>query len=289
VDLASHPELVAGMVAAGFSAVFLGIETPSAEALRAAGKTQNLRMPQARAVDLLTRAGLEVFAGFIVGFDGDGPDIFDRQLEFISALPIPRAMVGILTALPGTRLWRRLEAEGRLRHGLPADGDAATRPNFEPVMDERALLLGYRRLLAGLYDADGYYRRCAAHLLRTRFRKGVTACGSAVEGGLALVRAIWGIGLRGPRRAHFWRLLAVGLRRGRVALPRAVTLAIVGESLIRYTQEVVLPRLDQALAALPQAGGEAAAPAVSAVAADAAPRAGPVRIAAPARPAESAG
>jgi hypothetical protein len=238
------------MVAAGFSAVFLGIETPSSEALRAAGKTQNLRMPQARAVDLLTRAGLEVFAGFIVGFDGDGPDIFERQLEFISGLPIPRAMVGILTALPGTQLWRRLEAEGRLRQELPADGDAAARPNFEPVMDERVLLRGYRQLLARLYDADGYYRRCAAHLARTRFREGVTACGSAVQGGLALVRAVWGIGLRGPRRAHFWRLMAVALRRGRVALPRAVTLAIVGESLIRYTQEVVLPRLDRALAAL---------------------------------------
>jgi hypothetical protein len=251
VDLATHPELVEGMVAAGFSAVFLGIETPSGAALQQAGKTQNLRMPQERAVALLTRAGLEVFAGFIVGFDSDGPEIFECQLDFIARLPIPRAMVGVLTALPGTRLWRRLEQEGRLRPGEPASGDAFARPNFAPAMDERTLLLGYRRLLAALYDADGYYRRCAAHLEQTTFRKGVTACGSAVEGAKALLRAVWGIGLRGPRRAHFWRLFLVGLRRGRAALPRAVTLAIVGESLIRYTEEVVLPRLDRALAALP--------------------------------------
>ncbi|MBI5067315.1 MAG: B12-binding domain-containing radical SAM protein [Deltaproteobacteria bacterium] len=251
VDLASHPALVEGMVAAGFSAVFLGIETPSGAALQAAGKTQNLRMPQERAVDLLTRAGLEVFAGFIVGFDTDGPDIFDKQLDFISNLPIPRAMVGLLTALPGTRLWRRLDAQGRLRRDAPATGDASDRPNYEPVMDERTLLLGYRRLLDGLYDADGYYRRCIAHVKQTRFRRGVTACGSAVEGAKALFRAIWGIGLRGPRRAHFWRLLFTALRRGRAAAPRAVTLAIVGESLIRYTQEVVLPRLDRAIAELP--------------------------------------
>jgi radical SAM superfamily enzyme YgiQ (UPF0313 family) len=261
VDLAGHPELVEGMVAAGFSAVFLGIETPSGAALQAAGKTQNLRMPQARAVDLLTRAGLEVFAGFIVGFDADGPDIFDRQLEFISSLPIPRAMVGLLTALPGTRLWRRLQDEGRLRHDAPATGDAFARPNFEPALDERTLLTGYRKLLAGLYAADAYYRRCDAHLRLTRFRTGVTACGSAVEGAKAFVRALWGLGLRGPRRAHFWRLLLAGLRRGRAAVPRAVTLAIVGESLIRYTQEVVLPRLDRAIAALAPEGPRAARPA----------------------------
>jgi radical SAM superfamily enzyme YgiQ (UPF0313 family) len=250
VDLATHPPLVASMVAAGFSAVFIGIETPSSVALSQAGKTQNLRMPQERAVEELTRAGLEVFAGFIVGFDSDGPEIFDRQIEFISSLAIPRAMVGVLTAIPGTRLWRRLEQQGRLRHDLPALGDAFARPNFEPAMDERTLLLGYRRLLAALYDADGYYRRCATHLEQTVFRPGVVACGSATAGARALVRAIWRIGLRGPRRAHFWRLLMGALLRGRTALPRAVTLAIVGESLIRYTQEVVLPRLDQAIAAL---------------------------------------
>jgi radical SAM superfamily enzyme YgiQ (UPF0313 family) len=136
LDLASHPELVAAMVAAGFSQVFLGIETPSTEALAQAGKTQNLRMPQGEAVEALTRAGLEVYAGFIVGFDSDGPDIFDRQLAFISSLPIARAMVNLLTALPGTQLTRRLEREGRLR-GFPS-GDSFERPNYEPAMDERA-------------------------------------------------------------------------------------------------------------------------------------------------------
>jgi hypothetical protein len=254
VDLATHPPLVAGMVASGFSAVFLGIETPSAVALSQAGKTQNLRMPQELAVEQLTRAGLEVFAGFIVGFDSDGPDIFDRQLEFISRLAIPRAMVGVLTAIPGTRLWRRLEQQGRLRLDQPAAGDAFARPNFEPAMDERTLLVGYRRLLAALYDADGYYRRCATHLEQTVFRPGVVACESAAAGARALARAGWRIGLRGPRRANFWRLLAGALRRGRAAVPRAVTLAIVGESLIRYTEEVVLPRLDRAIAALAPAG-----------------------------------
>jgi radical SAM superfamily enzyme YgiQ (UPF0313 family) len=248
IDLAMHPELVAGMVDAGFGQVFVGIETPSLEALAQARKTQNLRMPQQQAIEELTRAGLEVYAGFIVGFDADGPDIFDRQLEFISGLPVARAMLNMLTALPGTQLWRRLEREGRLR--ATASGDSFERPNFVPAMDERALLAGYRRLLGELYSPDGYYRRCALHLDAVPLRRG--SMGHSVRNGslAALARAVWRLGILGPRRGLFWRLVARGVRRGTDLLPRAVTFAIVGESLIRYTEEVVLPRLDASLAEL---------------------------------------
>jgi len=261
VDLATHPELVEAMVQAGFGQVFLGIETPSTEALAQASKTQNLRMPQERAVEELTRAGLEVYAGFIVGFDADGPDIFDRQLAFISGLPIARAMVGLMMALPGTQLWRRLEREGRLR-GAPS-GDQFDRPNFAPTMDERTLLGGYRSLLAALYSPEMFFRRCALHLDTVRIRRGAVAH-SVGNGSLgALGRAVWGLGVRGRRRRLFWRLVARGLRRGTGLLPRAINFAIVGESLIRYTEEVVLPRIDAALAELDRAssGALAVAPA----------------------------
>jgi radical SAM superfamily enzyme YgiQ (UPF0313 family) len=251
IDLATHPELVAAMVQAGFGQVFVGIETPSSEALAHARKTQNLRMPQERAIEELTRAGLEVYAGFIVGFDTDGPDIFDRQLAFISGLPIARAMVGLMMALPGTQLWRRLEREGRLR-GAPS-GDQFNRPNFAPTMDERTLLTGYRRLLAAIYSPEVFFRRCALHLDTVRIRRG--AVGHSVGNGSlgALWRAVWRLGIRGPRRQLFWRLVARGLRRGTDLLPRAITFAIVGESLIRYTEEVVLPRIDAALSELDRA------------------------------------
>ncbi len=249
LDLASAPELVAGMVAAGFQEVFLGIESPSGVALEEAGKRQNLRMPAAHAVDALTRAGLEVFAGFIVGFDSDGPDIFDRQLELISSLPIPTAMVGLLMALPGTRLWRRLEEEGRLRgHG---SGDSFERPNFVPALDERTLLAGYRRVVASLYAPGAYYARCALAIERLPLRARAAADAAAAEGKLAAVaRIVWGIGVRSPRRLHFWRLVVHATRRGAGALPRALALAVIGESLIPYTREVVLPLLDRSLAEL---------------------------------------
>jgi len=252
VDLAGEPALLAAMVEAGFTSVFLGIETPSVESLTSAHKLQNLRMDPATAVQRITAAGLEVYAGFIVGFDADGPDIFERQREFIASAAIPRAMVGLLSALPGTGLWRRLDKEARLRN-VPS-GDQFERPNFDPAMDERTLVAGYRRLLASLYGDDAYYDRCERFFASARATRGTPADGALA----ALARAIWGIGIRGRRRLRFWRLLLQSLRHGLSGLPKAVTLAVVGEHMIRYTEEVVLPRLDQALAELSGRTGAAA-------------------------------
>ena len=194
------------MIDAGFSAVFVGIETPDPAALEEAGKRQNLRVDPAEAVRRLTSAGLEVFAGFIVGFDADDADTFERQRAFIQGLPIPRAMVGTLTALPGTALWRRLEREGRLR--TEATGDQFDRTNFEPAMGEEPLLSGYRRLLAELYDEDAYFRRCALHLDAAPARPAPLRKGSLAT----LARTLWRLGIRGPRRRHFWRLVGHALR-----------------------------------------------------------------------------
>jgi radical SAM superfamily enzyme YgiQ (UPF0313 family) len=242
LDLAGEPELLASMVDAGFTAVFVGIETPNATSLAEAGKRQNLRADPAESVRTLTRAGLEVFAGFIVGFDGDDESIFERQRAFISSLPIPRAMVGTLTALPGTALWRRLDREGRLR--ARPTGDQFDRPNFEPRMGEEALVAGYARLLDALYDADAYFARCERHLDEVPIRRAALRPGSAS----ALARAVWRLGILGPRRDGFWRLSWKGLRRGGLAgLAKGVTLAVLGEHLVRYTRDDVLPRLAERL------------------------------------------
>ncbi len=251
LDLAGHPELVTSMVDAGFTAVFVGLETPSPDSLRAAGKVQNLRMDPGQAVERLTAAGFEVFAGFIVGFDTDREDIFEWQRAFISGLPVPRAMVGLLGALPNTALWRRLEAEGRLRG--PQSGDQFGRPNFEPALDERVLLAGYRRLLSSLYSAEAFYGRCRRHLESVKLVPAPLRRGAF----RSLFKAVWGIGVRGPRRVHFWRLVLGALRRGPALFARAVGLAVLGEHMIRYTDEVVLPRLDLALTEVEREAAEA--------------------------------
>ena len=259
VDLASDPALLRELVDAGFSSVFLGIETPSVKALAQAGKTQNLRLDLSEAVDRITRAGLEVMGGFIVGFDSDDPGIFAQQREFLARQPIPLAMVGILTALPGTALWRRLAAEGRLRER--SNGDPFSRPNFAPKMDERELLRGYAELMEWLYSPEAYYGRCAARLERAG---PLPAAGSlSLDAVLALLRTVWYVGIRGSSRRLFWGLMAQAVRRGRGRLREAVVHAVQGEHLIRYTREQVLPRMACALAAV--SADEAAPAALPAV------------------------
>ncbi len=239
VNLAADPALMSAMVDAGFTSVFLGIETPSTTALAAANKKQNLRLDLHDAVSRITARGLEVMGGFIVGFDQDEPNVFDAQAGFIGTSPIPLAMVGLLTALPGTALWARLEGEGRLR-GVSA-GDQFGRPNFEPAMDETALIEGYAGLLAKLYTPEAYFDRCHTFIdqcvpipgRKRGNRKNIAT----------LFRTAWSSGVRRPWRREFWQLIKHARDKDLYTLPWAVGHAVMGEHMIRYTHECVLPRL----------------------------------------------
>lgn len=246
VNLASDERLVADMVAAGFSQVFLGIESPSKAALQATQKTQNVRIDLLEAVESLCRAGLEVMAGFIVGFDQDEADIFEAQRAFIQASPIPIAMVGLLMALPGTQLSGRLLKEGRLRR--ETSGDQFDRPNFDPAMDEEVLLKGYAELLAQLYEPAAYFARCEAHALMAPKVPGATRV--QARDLVQLAGIVWALGVRRPWRRHFWRLLFVTLRHAPHNVRRAMVHAVLGEHMIRYTTEHVAPRIASALAEL---------------------------------------
>jgi len=257
LNLARDPALVAGMVAAGFTSVFLGIETPSTAALAQVGKMQNLRLDINDAIDRLSRAGLEVMAGFIVGFDSDGPEAFAAQLEFLADAPIPFAMLGILHALPDTAMWRRLAREGRLR-GLGTAGDPFGRPNFDPTMDERTLLAGYADLLARIYTPEAYLRRCLAYLERTP-AGGTAGTHVHFDRVRMLHRAIWQVGVRSPRRGHFWKLIAAALRRSPRHFAWAVAHAVQSEHFFRYTTEDVLPRIRAAIAEVDRERARAAA------------------------------
>jgi len=246
INLAAEPALMEAMVNAGFSTVFVGIETPSVVALAAAGKMQNLRLRPEEAVMTMTRAGLEVMGGFIVGFDSDGPDIFDAQRELIQSSPVALAMVGMLMAIPGTRLWRRLEREGRLRGR--AGGDQFARCNFDPTMDEETLLRGYRELMADLYSAEAYYERCHAYVAQVGPIP--VSGGRGIEDIKYFLKAALRIGVQSPRRFLFWGLLYRALGSAPQALKWSVVKALQGEHMIRYTEEHVLPRLDRALDSL---------------------------------------
>lgn len=164
LTLAEDHGLMAGMVEAGFNMVFLGLETPDRATLAATGKSQNLKSDMLEGVQRIQAHGMEVSAGFILGFDTDPEDIFERQVQFIQEAAIPTAMVGLLTALPNTQLARRLEREGRLFGESEGGNTHDLRINFLPRMNKERLLEGYKRVLAEVYSPSRYFARCLALL-----------------------------------------------------------------------------------------------------------------------------
>ncbi|MBI5482119.1 MAG: DUF4070 domain-containing protein, partial [Deltaproteobacteria bacterium] len=259
INLARDEELLDLMVAAGFSQVFIGIETPSKEALRETHKLQNARVDLDAAVQTIAAHGIEVMAGFIVGFDADDGAAVSRQREWILRSPIPLAMSGLLMALPGTQLDRRLRREGRMRER--SGGDNFARPNFVTRHDEAEILEQYARLLEDIYEPRNLYARGSRSLELCptdprRYRR------PFVDNMRFLFASLWHQGVRGRNRAEYWRFLGRTLLRSPQRIGRAVALAIQEAHFYRYTHEDVLPALRRAIAA---ARGEAAAPAEAAV------------------------
>ncbi len=224
VDLAGDEELMQLMSRANFFKVFIGVETPNADSLNECDKRQNTAGDLTEAVSRIHRHGMQVMGGFIVGFDSDPENIFEMQMKFIQQLGIVTAMVGLLTALPQTRLWHRLKKEGRLlsdASGENTDGFL----NFQPIMDKEKLLSGYRKLLTNLYSQKYYYQRINTFL--KNYRPTVNAKINR-EDLLAFMRSTWQLGIKSRARFRFWKLLAKTLLMKRKAVPIAVELAIIG-------------------------------------------------------------
>jgi radical SAM superfamily enzyme YgiQ (UPF0313 family) len=225
INLADDDELMELMVHAGFNQVFIGIETPEDTALQACGKQHNTSRDMLGNIRKIQHAGMEVQGGFIVGFDSDTPSIFQKQIEFIQKSGIVTAMVGILQALPGTKLYERLSLEGRL---LPhSSGDNAdSNTNIVPKMDPEILRKGYREMMNHLYAPKYYYQRIRTLLqeyrapeLKRRFRMNQL---------MAFLRSTVMLGIIGRERFHYWKMLAWTTINRQQALPLAVTLAIYG-------------------------------------------------------------
>ncbi|MCC6209595.1 MAG: DUF4070 domain-containing protein, partial [Burkholderiales bacterium] len=235
VNLADDVELCDLMARAGFKKVFLGIETPSAEGLAECNKQQNRKRDLGEAVRTLQRAGLEVMGGFIVGFDSDPSDIFQRQFDFIQRSGVVTAMVGLLSALPQTALYRRLAAEGRILVESAGDNtDAAI--NFVTRLDPEYLRAGYRSLMRRLYEPGNYYRRIRT-FLRSYRPHGPAAHLSGADIG-AFCKSLWVLGLRHSGRAQFWALVCVTLLASPRKFRAAVELSILGHHFRRVANSL---------------------------------------------------
>lgn len=225
VNLAQDRVLMEMMVKAGFNKVFIGIETPDEACLAECGKHQNKNRNLVDDVKCIQRAGLQVQGGFIVGFDSDLPSIFQRQIDFIQKSGIVTAMVGMLQAPPGTRLYERMKQEGRLRGELSGDNVDGT-TNIIPAMSLDALRKGYKDILQHIYAPKYYYQRIRT-LLR-EFKPPQTHTPLQGTQVLALVRSFYQLGIVGQERFHYWYLLLWTQFRHPRLFPEAITLAIYG-------------------------------------------------------------
>jgi radical SAM superfamily enzyme YgiQ (UPF0313 family) len=225
INLADDPELLRLMVQAGFDTVFIGIETPNEDSLAECNKNQNKGRDLVESVRHLQRAGLQVQGGFIVGFDSDSPSIFQQQIDFIQKSGIVTAMVGLLQAPLGTRLYERMQKEGRLVNEFSGDNvDGST--NIIPKMGMEPLREGYRRILGQIYAPKFYYERVATFL--SEYQPPVMRIHLEPQYFMALWRSIYQLGIRGAERVHYWRLFFWTLFRRPRLFPLAITLAIYG-------------------------------------------------------------
>ena len=225
INLADDDELMQMMVEAGFSAVFIGIETPDEDSLAECKKVQNKSRNLVEDVKRIQRTGLQVQGGFIVGFDHDTPSIFQQQIDFIQKSGIVTAMVGLLQALPGTRFYERLKREDRLLGQSSGDNVDGT-TNIIPTMNRDALREGYKNILWHIYSPEHYYQRIKTFLREYKSPK--VEAPLDFEHIMAFFRSIFRLGIIGKERVHYWKLLLWTCFRRPKLFTLAITLAIYG-------------------------------------------------------------
>lgn len=238
INLADDDDLLNLMRRARFNNVFIGIETPVEASLQETKKSQNTRRDLLESIRNVQSYGIVVMAGFIVGFDNDPEDIFERQIDFIRESAIPLAMVSLLTAVPDTQLWRRLEREGRLVPAGPVGNQADCTLTFVPKMDAVKLIEGYKSIVRNIYSPVEYYKRalfCLSLLVQSE---------SAVLGKFAfsftefalLLRILLVLGIRDRARIEFWRYLHRLFAGHREKFKHGIVLAVLGYHLRKLTE-----------------------------------------------------
>jgi radical SAM superfamily enzyme YgiQ (UPF0313 family) len=241
IDLAQRPELIEAMVRANFYYVFIGIESPSEQSLLETKKYQNLRHDQLESIRFIQSQGLWVSAGFIIGFDSDTEDIFERQRDFIERAAIPWAMAGFLQAPATTPLYDRMVKQGRLLEENPALNNFNS-PNFRTLLPLPILLQGLRETLLSLYSASAFYNRAHRSLLawETREQQKVTPYPFLLALGI-LVRSIFRQGILSSYRRAYWKFLWQILTcwsRNPPKLVMGMTILLSGHHFIKYAQDV---------------------------------------------------
>ncbi len=226
MNLSDDEDLMSMMIEAGFNSIFIGIETPSADGLEECGKFQNLKRDLISSVKILQNHGFIVSGGFIVGFDSDKSSVFQEQINFIQKSGIVSAMVGLLNAPTGTKLFRRMQLENRLLDmfsGNNMDGSM----NFIPKMNYRDLISGYSNIISTIYSQHEYYIRVKKFL--NNYKLPVWSKNKIrLTEVKAFIRLVWLLGTLEKGKKYFWKLLAFTIFKHPQKFPLAMTMAVYG-------------------------------------------------------------
>ena len=205
INLADDDKLMELMTEAGFNRVFIGIETPNEDSLLECNKLQNSNRDLAAAVKKIQNRGLEVQGGFILGFDSDPVSIFKKQIQFIQKTGIVTAMVGLLNAPNGTKLYQRLKKENRLLKNFTGDNTDFS-INFVPKMKHETLMAGYKHVLDTIYSPRHYYERVITFLKEYKPRKTAGISQLRFSHVTGFLKSLWFLGVWNKGRRYFWRL-----------------------------------------------------------------------------------
>ena len=226
INLADDDMLMDMMIETGFNSIFIGIETPSADSLVECGKSQNLKRNLVSSVKKLQQRGFIVSGGFIVGFDNDSSAVFQDQIDFIQTSGIVSAMVGLLNAPNGTKLFKRMQSENRMLDVFAGNNMDGTM-NFIPKMNYRDLMAGYSRIVKTIYSQKEYYYRLK-HFLTNYKQPFWNKNKIKLKEVRAFMMLLWLLGTLEKGKKYFWKLFAFSLFKHPNKFPLAMTMAVYG-------------------------------------------------------------
>lgn len=232
INLADDTELMTLMSQAGFVDVFIGIETPNESSLAECNKKQNAKRDLVHNVNTIQRHGMQVMAGFIVGFDNDPPEIFNQMVSFIQDSGIVTAMVGLLQAPYGTRLYDRLEKDGRIITEMSGDNSDGT-TNIKTMLNPQLLQNGYFSIMKSIYSPEMLYPRIKTFL--TKFNPRKTTVNIRINEILAFFKTVIVMGLDPKESKYYWNLIFWTLWNDLKKFPTAITMVIYGYHFRRVT------------------------------------------------------
>jgi radical SAM superfamily enzyme YgiQ (UPF0313 family) len=237
LNIAKQTEILELMKEANFVGMFVGIETPEADALKAMRKGHNNAVPLLDSIKTLNNYGIEVTSGIIIGLDTDTTDTEQRLKDFIELSNIPMLTINLLQALPKTPLWDRLQRDGRLSH------DEARESNVVFLRPHDEVVAMWRRSIAYANDPEKLFERFRHQVDATYANRKVTPAKGKLtwpnlRGGAVLAwRTLIYLCLLSDFRKPFWRMAKYALRRGQI--DGLLGAAFMGYHLIEFTREAL--------------------------------------------------